>query len=309
MMLLRLSPFALAVFCVCIGTPAQQPAPLPTPDAIMARVAANQDRSEAARRHFVYIQHVRSSSRKGHTIRCEEITDTRVTPTPTGSERHLLSLQGRLLQKGSYITYTNLLPKEENNARQGKDSDDLHLTLGDDNDPMDRDLVENMRDNLLNEHSKDGIASNLFPLTTKEQKDYDFRLLGREHMNGRDVFHLEFAPKDKSDFSWKGDAYIDCEAFEPVVIRTTLSRHVPLAVRALLGTNVPGLGFTVIYAPQPTLAQSDPVWFPVSFGTEFKLHVLFFLRRNIVISAENRDFEKTHVHSTILGSAVPPALP
>lgn len=61
---------------------------------------------------------------------------------------------------------------------------------------------------------------------------------------------------------------------------------------------MPGLGFTIIYAPQP-----DGVWFPVSFGTEFRLHVLFVIRRQIVIEAQNRDFEKTHVSSRIVGSS------
>jgi hypothetical protein len=64
-----------------------------------------------------------------------------------------------------------------------------------------------------------------------------------------------------------------------------------------LGTNVPGLGFTIVYVPQP-----DGVWFPVSFGTEFRLHVLFVIRQ-IVIDAQNRDFEKTHVSSRIVGSS------
>jgi hypothetical protein len=81
-----------------------------------------------------------------------------------------------------------------------------------------------------------------------------------------------------------------------------LSRNIPLAVRALLGTNTPGLGFTVAYAPQP-----DGVWFPVSFGTEFKVHVLFFFSREILIDAENRDFEKTHVNAKIVGGGDPVA--
>ena len=74
-----------------------------------------------------------------------------------------------------------------------------------------------------------------------------------------------------------------------------MARSVPFAVRTLLGTNVPGLGFTVTYAP-----QADGVWFPVSFSTEFKLHVLFFFKREIIIDARNSDFEKTHVTSTVV---------
>lgn len=79
-----------------------------------------------------------------------------------------------------------------------------------------------------------------------------------------------------------------------------MARKVPYAVRTLLGTNLPGLGFTVTYAPLP-----DGVWFPVSFGTEFKVHLLFFYSRGITINVENRDFEKTHVTSDVVGIEEP----
>ena len=271
--------FALAP----LAAPTQQPL---TADSIMARVAANQDAALADRSHYVYLQHARIASRRGKTILCEELTDSRITPSDAGSHQQLLKLDGRLRQNKTYITYTALPP-----AKNG----------GDDG-PMDRDLVENMRNNLTNGDSKDGISPNLFPLTSREQANYAFHLLGRAPMNGRDCFHIDFSPKDPDDFTWKGDAYIDATAFQPVLIRTTMSRKVPLAVRMLLGTNVPGLGFTIVNAPQPS-NQSDGVWFPTTFGTEFKLHVLFFLNRQITFSAENRDFEKTHVNSRII--AVP----
>jgi hypothetical protein len=63
---------------------------------------------------------------------------------------------------------------------------------------------------------------------------------------------------------------------------------------------VPGLGFTIRYAPQP-----DGVWFPVNFSTEFKIHVLYFFHRQIILDAQNRDFEQTHVTSRIVGDATP----
>jgi hypothetical protein len=128
-----------------------------------------------------------------------------------------------------------------------------------------------------------------------------FDLKGREPKNGHDTFHIAFHPKDKTDFSWKGEAWIDADAFQPVVVRTALSRSLPFGVRALLGTNVPGLGFTVIYAPQP-----GGVWFPVSFGTEFKIRVLFFFNRQIVVAAENGSFERTHVSTTVHAAEAKP---
>ncbi len=276
---------------------AQQP---PDPDAqtIMARVAANQDQSEAARTHFVYLQHARVASRKGKTVRCEEITDIRVVPSDTGSHQQLLKLQGRLLGKHGYQTYDHLPPDKENGSSDLQAGhDDLSITVGEEN--MDRDLVEHMRNNFTNDHSKDGIGAGLFPLTSKTQHDYTYRLLGRESITGRDVFHIAFVPRDKDDFGWKGDAYIDTEAFQPVLVHTTMARKLPFAVRTLLGTSLPGLGFTVTYAPQSS-GQPGGLWFPVTFGTEFKMHVLFFINREITLNAENRNFEQTHVTSTIL---------
>jgi hypothetical protein len=275
-----------------------------TANAIMARVAAHQDSAEAERAHYVYIQHARVVSHKGKRILCEETTDSRVTPSDKGSHQELLKLDGRLLHKDKYVTYTQL-PKPGDKGAASTDPDDVDITIG--NDDTDRDLVENMRKNLTNrdpKDSKDGFSSNLFPLTTKEQANEDFKLLGQENMSGRNVFHITFSPKDKSDYGWKGDAFIDTTAFQPVLVRTTLSRNIPLAVRALLGTNVPGLGFTITYAPQP-----GGIWFPISFGTEFKIKVLFFFSREISISAQNRDFEKTHVTSTIVGDLAPTGEP
>jgi hypothetical protein len=283
------------------ATSAQQASPAsPTAETIMAQVAANQDQSVAERAHYLYVQHARVSSRKGKQIRCEEITDTRITPTPTGSQQQLLKMDGHLLVKHQLVAYTQL-PNAKDVGSSNIQADDNHKSITiDDDDTMDRDLVENMRNNLTNTKSKDGIGAGLFPLTSKTQAEYRFQLLGREHLNGREVFHLTFLPKDKEDFGWKGDAYIDTTAYQPVLVRTTMSRKIPFAVRTLLGTSLPNLGFTVIYAP-----QRGGVWFPVSFGTEFKLHVLFFINREIVMSVENREFEKTHVTSTILPVDMP----
>jgi hypothetical protein len=269
-----------ALLAVPFAALAQTPEPL-TAAEIMARVAANQDRAEVERAHYVYVQHARVSSRKGKTIQCEEITDMRVAPQPDSSQRALIALDGKLLVKKQYTHYSEL-PKKK-----------------DDEDVMDRDLVENLRKNLTDEKSKDGLHAGLFPLTTKAQPNYLFELKGREHRNGRDTFHITFTPKDKDEFLWRGDAWIDTEAFQPVVVQTAMSRNIPFAVRMLLGTSVPGLGFTVTYAPQP-----DGTWFPASFGSEFKINAVFLYHRTILIAAENRDFQKTHVDAHIVPDSV-----
>lgn len=290
------------LYFLAFALPVAAQQPLTAAD-IMTRVAAHQDSAEAERAHYVYIQHARVTSHKGAKVLCEETTDSRVTPDEKGSHQQLLKLNGRLLQKGKYVTYT-ALPK----SKEATDGD-LNISIG--GDESDRNLVEEMRSNFTNNNSqgdsKDGIQTGLFPLTTKSLKDEDFKLLGRERMLNRNVFHITFTPKDKSEFGWKGDAYIDATAFQPVLVHTTMSRNIPLAVRMLLGTSVPGLGFSITYAPQP-----DGVWFPSSFGTEFRIKVLFFYSRQITVYAENRDFEKTHVTSTILEmppTPVPPSQP
>jgi hypothetical protein len=240
-----LACFPLAAFAQASSSTTE---PAVTADEIMVRVAVNQDRAEAERNRYVYVQHAHIISRKGKTIMCEEVTDSRITPSSSGSHSELLKLDGRLLHKSQYVTYTT--PRDKQN-KPVSDSDEFN------DDDIDRDLVENMRRDLTNDKTKDGIASRLFPLTSKDQSGYSFQLRGRDRKNGRDVFHITFQPKDKNDYAWKGDAYIDTADLQPVAVSTSLSRKVPFAVRTLLGTNLPGLGFTVVYAP-----QQDGVWFP-----------------------------------------------
>ncbi len=275
----------------------------------MARVATNQDTSDTARTRYLYVQHAVVTSRKGKTVMCEEITDSRIIPTEHGAKQQLLKLDGRMMVKKDYVLYTELSGSknaklkdsstEDTSATNSSkaDSDDeeasIHISSGDNE--TDRSLVESMRSNLTRDKSKDGISAGLFPLTSKNQAGYQFHLIGREHINGHEVFHIDFHPKDKDEFTWKGDAYIDTTAYQPVVVRTAMARKIPFAVRTLLGTSLPGLGFTVTYAP-----QADGVWFPETFGTEFKLKIFFFFSREIIISARNRNFEKTHVTSHIL---------
>ena len=291
---------------------------LPAAESVMARVGENQDRTELERAHYVYVQHARMVSRHGKEVKCEEITDYRITPSSDGSEQQLLKVDGRYLKEHKYFTYTALLPRDEDKPKEAEKDKDKQTTKDKfetkekkekEKDPtfdpnsdetIDRDIVENIRWNLIHDKSKDGIDAHLFPLTTKDQADYAFRMVGRERMNGRDVFHIAFRPKKKDDFGWSGDAYVDTQAYQPVLITTGMARKIPFAVRTLLGTNVPGLGFTVTYAPQP-----DGVWFPVTFSTEFKIHVLFFFHREIILDAQNREFEKTHVTSRIVGEATP----
>ncbi|HLY41547.1 MAG TPA: hypothetical protein VKR52_10045 [Terracidiphilus sp.] len=309
-MLLALSPPLFALN----NTPAADQ--LPSPESVMARVAASQDRAEADRAHYVYAQHARMVSRRGNTVMCEEMTDYRFTPSTEGSSEDLLKVDGRMLKNHQYVAYTKLLPRDDEKPKQTDQDKDKQAQKSKDKkdkekdkdpvfDPnsdetLDRDLVENMRWNLIHDKSKDGINAHLFPLTSKDQAGYAFRMVGRERLNGREVYHITFRPKKKNDFGWSGDAFIDTTAYEPVLVTTAMARKIPFVVRTLLGTNVPGLGFTVTYAP-----EANGVWFPVTFSTEFKIHVLYFFHRDVFLNAENRDFEETHVTARIVGDAAP----
>jgi hypothetical protein len=243
---------------------------------IMERVAANQDRAEQLRKEYVYKQHIHVVSRKtnGKLMR-EETTDYDVFPQEQGSSKKLKQLLGKYWYKGQYINYS---------GESAPDSDSL-----------DGDLVHDFRNDLADERkSKDGLAVDLFPLTSEEQTKYTFRLMGEQMLNGRNVYHIAFGPKDKSDITWKGEAFIDKEDFQPLTIFTKLSRRVPFLVRTALGTDFPGLGFSVTYKRQP-----DGLWFPATFGTEFRLRAVFFINRDIAVSLQNSDFEKTHVDSAV----------
>lgn len=329
-----LIPAILLSACVGLGqarTPAAQH--LPSVDSVMIRVAINQDAAQAERAHYVYVQHSKMTSRRGNTVMCEETADYRFTPSADDTHEELLKVDGRFLKNKKLVAYDKLLPRDEDKSKDAdkdkakdqaaannqdkstsdadpgkqtkkekkdKEKDKDPVFDPNSNETLDRDLVENVRWDLLHDKSKDGIAQHLFPLTTKDQSNYTFRMIGREHLNDRDVYHITFRPKEKNDFGWSGDAYIDTQAFQPVLVTTGMARKIPFAVRTLLGTDVPGLGFTIRYAPQP-----DGVWFPVDFSTEFKIHVLYFFHRQIILDAQNRDFEKTHVTSRIVSEATP----
>ena len=253
-------------------TPQPGPAPL-TAEAIMARVAANQDRSEALRKQYVYKQQVHIFTHKpGGKLMREETADYNVIPTSDSTEKTLTLLTGRYWHKGKYEQFT------------GEPTPDT--------DSLDRDLIKDFRDDLTNDKTKDGLGSDLFPLTSDQQKNYVFRLLGQEKLQGRSVYHISFWPKDKDEITWAGEAYIDAQEFEPVLVFTKLSRRIPLMVRTLLGMDVPGIGFNVVYHRQP-----DGVWFPATFGTEFRIRAVFFINRQVSVSLENSAFEHTHVVS------------
>ena len=259
-----------------LGTLANADQPSPSVDAIMARVAANQDRAEQARAEYVYQQriHVATLRTNGKLAR-EETADYLVAPTPDGTKKELKHIEGRYWRKGKYLAF------------QGEP------VPGDG--WVDSSIVQSFRDDFFNDKSKDGLGRDLFPLTSGEQKQYHFDLVGEDTAKGRRVYRVRFRPRDKSELTWAGEAMIDAEEFEPLRVYTKLSRRMPFFVRTLLGTDVPGIGFNVEYK------QFDAgVWFPVSFGTEFRLRAVFFINRDITVALVNSAFQRAKVQSRIL---------
>ncbi len=260
-------------------------APL-TAGQIMTCVAANQDRADALRSEYIYHQRIRVLLEKASGKRMRDVTtDYVVTPTPDGTKKELTHVEGYYRDKGRYLAF------------QGK-SEPIP-----DEDSIDGGMAHDFRDDLLNDKSKDGLASDLFPLTTEHQKDYRFQLLGQEVIHGRPTYRLKFGPKDRSDIDWAGEADIDVADLEPVRVYTKLSRPIPFLMRKFL-VDLPGVGFDVEYARQP-----DGVWFPVSFGTEFRIRVVMFWARNIIVSMSNSDFERAEVQHSVRFEGAAPARP
>lgn len=249
---------------------------------IMSRVALNQATSQDLRKSYVYHQKqllrlVRGSGR----IAREEHREYAILPKDHGIQKDLARFDGKYASHGKYVAYD----------KPGYEYKDLDL---------DGELINEMSNDMTDDHdSRDGVGHDLFPLTSDEQLKYDFRLVGTETYRDRQVYRVRFVPKHASiDFDeggdWTGDAVIDAEEYQPVLVTTKLAYHIPLAVKVLLGTNIKGLGFSVSYRK-----FADGVWFPVSYGGEFQVRAVFFYKRTISISMMNDDFRRLDVNSTI----------
>jgi hypothetical protein len=245
---------------------------MPPIDEIMARVAANQAKSVDARKQFVYKQEQLIALRRSNgKTDCQFQREYAVAPNPTGVTR-------KLVKSGSVVGHCD--DDSDNNVKANIDSDrseSAGLPMG---------------------WEKDGVPRDLFPLTAKEQRHYDYRLAGVETYKGRKAYRIAFQPKSPREEvdagDWKGQALIDAEEFEPISVTTTLAQKVPLGVRVFLGTDVRGLGFSVSYE-----RVADGVWFPTGFGGEFKFNLLFFYRRSVSINVKNSDFKRTDVNSNV----------
>jgi hypothetical protein len=266
--------FAAAVSC-CWGAE--------TPDiaSIMSRVAINQAKSQDLRQLYVYNQkQLLRLVRGGGKIAREERREYVITPKHRGVHKELTHFEGKYESHGKYFSY-------DKPGYEYKSVD------------IDGELINDMSNDMTDDHrSRDGIATDLFPLTYHQQLKYDFQLKGSEQYQGRQVYRVGFEPKKHEQHEdgavWKGEALIDAEEYQPVLITSKLALNIPAPVKILLGTNVKGLGFSVTYKK-----FEDGVWFPVSYGGEFELRAVFLYKRTISISMVNSDFKKQDVTSTI----------
>ena len=247
-----------------------------TADEIMTRVAENQERAQAARTKYVYDMNVfvRLKRANGKLAR-EESRDYVVAPTKQGAQRKLLKVEGKILDGKNEITYT------ESGYRK-KDLD------------IDGDLTDSFARDIMWNKSELGPMVDWFPLTSKENSKYSFRLAGEEKYRDYNVYKINFIEHDEGDECWRGEALIEKNELQPVVVTAEWACKIPTAVKIMLGTNVEHIGAKITYE-----RFDKDVWFPVNCGGELKLRVLFLYARTIAFSAKNAGFRKADVQSSV----------
>jgi hypothetical protein len=192
----RIAPVIVIVivaYATCPGYCQQTPAV----DAIMAKVAENQERAEKARTAYLYKQRIVVTSRRTNgKLMCEEKTDYQILPSETGLQKERTRFEGKLWHKHSYVTYVS-----ENDEKSGTKITPTDVSIEIPDDSIDVGLVRGFRDDLANDKTKDGLGKDLFPLTAEEQKRYEFQLVGQEQRQGRQVYRVRFRPKDRQDMT------------------------------------------------------------------------------------------------------------
>ena len=271
-------PLLLVLHGLCVASlQGQQPE---SAEVIMAKVAQNQDRAQEMRSAFVYNQNLFIRFKRGNGKVCrEELREFSVAPTAKGTEKTLIRFLGKYLKEGKLVEYTD---------------PEFHYKELD----LDAELITSLAEDTADDKgSRDGISADLFPLTSREQKKYDFALKGRETFRGKDVYRISFKPAqhESSDGTpWAGDALIDSQAFQPVSVTTRLAHGIPFWVKTLLGTDIKRLGFKVEYE-----RFDEDLWFPVNYGGEFKVTGVFFYKRTMAIALHNSAFQHAQVTTSI----------
>jgi hypothetical protein len=258
-------------------------------DEIMAKVADRMESATEARRQYVYRQKVRSSlTRSNGQPARREAREYSVFPTEKGTEKKIVFFHGEYRKGKQTIVYSHPEPH--------------HTDEG-----LDAELLTELTDDLVNDKdSRDGIPHSLFPLASKDLAYYQFVMKGETAFEGRRVYRIAFEPVKKEmcvhigqddpcdSRPWKGEAWIDAVEFQPARIVTELTFQIPWGVRVFLGTNIRQTGFSITYR-----RVAEDVWLPLTYGTEFKLNILWGYRRTIALAMDNSNFQKTDATSTI----------
>ena len=274
---------------------------------IMKKVAANTAAATEGRRQFVYRQRIRAGLLQSNgQVVCRESREYTVVPQPARTEKKLVSFSGECRDGKQMVAYA-----EPSVAWPGlKENAAIEVNDG-------RENIAGMIGALANDkNSRDGIPPQLFPLAAEDLEYYRFTLKGETTVKGRRAYDVTFTPVERNGFCvhidtdkdgdkdgdkaehicrpWKGEAWIDAEDYQPVRIDTQLAKGVPWGVRVFMGINVRQLGFSLNYQ-----RVTDGVWFPATYGTEFRITVFWGYKRTITLSMENTDFKKTDAQSTV----------
>lgn len=314
---------AALFLCVAITAPITQalgaePPSASKPDAlaIMRKMAANTEAATEARRQYIYHQRVRSGLLKTNgEVVCREAREYDVIPQPNTTEKKLVFFSGACLEGKRMVPYSK--PDVERPGLRSKGTDhDADAANGE------RESIAGLINDLANDSkSRDGIPRQLFPLGPEEIAHYKFTLKGETTINGRRAYDVTFEPagargvcidvgdeqsetklhvdlRDDEEQAgcrpWKGDVWVDAEDFQPVRITTKLAKGIPWAVRVLMGINIHQLGFSLAYQ-----RVAPGVWFPATYGTEFRFVVFWGFKRTVTLSMENTDFRKTDAQSSV----------
>jgi hypothetical protein len=270
---------------------------------IMKKVAANTAAATEGRRQYVYHQRIRAGLLQSNgQVVCRESREYTVIPQSMKTEKKLASFSGECRQGKQMVVYP-----EPSVARPGvKDEAVIEVNDG-------RESIAGMIGALANDkNSRDGIPPQLFPLRAEDLEYYRFTLKGGTTVKGRRAYEITFAPVEHKGICididgdnngdkgeqvcrpWRGEAWIDAEDYQPVRIDTQLAKGVPWGVRVFMGINLRQLGFSLNYE-----RLADGVWFPATYGTEFRITVFWGYKRTITLSMENTDFRKTDAQSTV----------
>jgi hypothetical protein len=287
--------------------------------AVMKTVAANTSAAAEGRRQYVYTQKVRASLlRSNGQVVCKESREYTVIPQERTTDKTLVSFAGECREGKRMVPYT--APEVKKPGLK-----DTGLKEKGSPEDGDRESIAGVINGLANaRNSRDGIPRELFPLLAEDLPYYNFTLKAETLVQGRRAYDILFEPVDRKDvcihvgedntnFSlhvdlhtdnaapegtlcrpWKGEAWIDAEDYQPIRIDTQLAKGVPWGVRVFLGIDIRQLGFSIAYK-----RVAESVWFPATYGTEFRVVVFWGYRRTITMSMENTDFRKTDAKSTI----------